>query len=177
MTTNPRNNSVKHTDEKPSIPDILSNSEIKFKGLYCINAIELNRLHQIDKEVLLKETRLYLVIEMDYLGKKQLFATPFRTNIPKNHPPFKPLRKMAGSGVTKKGKTHGIHIAKTIPVKRRHLLKSRHANNYLPLIEDGTLYNHLPEIVQWIELFEGNEINKKYRPKIYSTQIKMLLES
>jgi len=149
----------------------------KIVGLHSISLSKLTSLHNLDNEVLHDSQRLYLVIETTFLGQKQLFATPFRTNIPKNHNPYKALRKMSGTGTTSKGRTHGLHIAKTIPVTKKDLMKSRHSKAYKPLMKDGTFSNVIGDIVNWINQFEGNEIVEEFTPFKYSVKLKKLVKA
>lgn len=149
----------------------------KIWGLYSVSDKLLKRLNTLDSEVLLDSQRLYLVIETTFLGQKRLFATPFRTNIPKKHTPFKSLPKMSGAGNTGKGRTHGLHIAKTIPVVKKELLNNRHSKAYKPLMKDGTFSSLIGEITNWINLFDGNEIAEDYSPNEYSVQLKKLVKA
>lgn len=152
-------------------------TEYKIVGLYSISEKTISSLNKLDSEVLLDSQRLYLIIETTFLGRKQLFATPFRTNIPKKHKPYKVLRKMSGTGTTSKGRTHGLHIAKTIPVTKKELVKSRHSKSYEPLMDDGTFSSLIGDILNWINQFEGNEIADSYTPFEYSVKLKMLVKA
>lgn len=150
----------------------------KFVGLYSIAETLIKELHfNWDREVLLDSQRLYLVIEVLFGGKKCLFATPFRTNIPKNQKPYKSLRKMSGTGSTRKNCTHGIHIAKTIPVTKKSLTRSRHSKKYQPLIKDGTIQNLISDIIKWVSIFDDNSIKEDFRHDYYSVKLKKLLRA
>lgn len=161
------------SSKKLPTPDIVAVQKIV--GLYSISGTMITYLNNLDSEVLLDSQRLYLIIESTFLGKKQLFAIPFRTNIPKNHNPYKALRKMSGTGTTGKGKTHGLHIAKTIPVTKKELVNSRHSKAYKPLMKDGTFSNAIGDIMNWINQFEGNEIADDFTPFEYSVKLKKLV--
>lgn len=149
----------------------------KILGLYSISDDLLNKLHMLDEEVLLDSKRLYLVIETFWDGEKRLFATPFRTNIPKNQIPYKPLRKMSGTGNTRKGCTHGLHIAKTIPVTKKSLESSRHAKAYKPLIKDGTINGLISDVLDWINQFDDSSVAEEYTPYYYSVKLKQLAKA
>lgn len=152
-------------------------TEYKILGLYSIAEDMLNKLHLMDNEVLSKSDRLYFVIQTVFLGEKRLFAIPFRTNIPKNHYHYIAIPKMAGSGKTRKGCTHGLHIAKTIPVTKKALLKSPYSKAYKPLMKDGTFTGFVSEILNWISQFEGNEVDGNYKPFYYSVKLKYLVKA
>lgn len=147
----------------------------KIVGLYSICEEKLKALNSIDTEVLLDSQRLYFVVETNFLGNNQYFAIPFRTNIPKNHPPYKALPKMSGAGNTGKGKTHGLHFAKTIPVEKSDLVKSRHAKAYKPLLKEGKFSEALKDLDAWIVKFEGEKIDIDFTPYKYSVKLKKLL--
>lgn len=149
----------------------------KIVGLYAISENTLKQLNKLDSEVPLNTQRLYLVIETSFLGRNCLFATPFRTNIPKNQNPYTSLPKMSGTGNTRKGCTHGLHLAKTIPVTKKALINSRHSKAYKPLMKDGTFFGLIGDIKNWVNRFEGNEIAEDYTPYYYSVKLKMLVKA
>lgn len=174
MQTSENENSLKKQDAETESNALRIVTQYKILGLFSISEDKLNQLRHTDKEVLSNPERLYLVLQTSFLGKMRLFATPFRTNIPKNQKPYTVLRKMSGACNTKKGCTHGLHIAKTIPVTKKALLNSRHFKAYKPLMNDGTFTSLISDILNWLSIFEDNEVAEDFTPYFYSVKLKKL---
>lgn len=177
MSAKVENDSVVNQESQLTEASLIKIKTYSFVGFYSISNDFLVISHKLHDEVLLDEKRLYLVMKAMFDGKEYLFAAPFRTNIPKNQNPYKALPKMSGTGNTRKGCTHGVHIAKTIPVRRKYLLKSRHAKKYKGLVQDGTINILMNDVIKWIDIFDEATKTEEYTPYFYSVKLKKLLKA